>query len=511
MECTQCEMQLNADANFCARCGRQIERSAFKSEANAVEVAAVPSQAPVDTAMQDALAAALRANTLSGGLGVKSQHAPYAVLPTSPSTAAVSGEKLSGQSVHALLAQANLHRMRHRWDDAIECCVDVLRIQPANQTAHVLLGDIYRDQNRLDDAIQWYGMAVDLRPNPTDQAKLEQVIQARDRMERSNVLRIQRGYGNSSVSAIDRGTDLNTGTTNLMGLSPRRWLRGITATSLGFVVLVLIGLAWNAKRGHTVTSSKAPNTPAPFGRGSFDMPAHRLDKTPPAYQVAQAANGNRIVVTGGAGLAPDRNPRTTTAPLSPQNTPVPGPSRPGSTLPTFGSAAPASAGPAPLLNIPPAPVQNVQPLPNSAQPQSGASALATTPPPSNRLTDGLQHAQTVNDGGVGATVLLSGAPSLVLDNSPRGQEIMLRNVYRAARTAFANNTMLMRVKVFIETQTPTSGQAVILEAEVDRSTANNANPDTDSATSLQSRLAYFHYTGNVSAPVASPVTETGQQ
>lgn len=511
MECTQCEMQLNAGANFCARCGKAIDHTAASNHDVSDVAGSRSAQAAADAEMQAALAAALRANTLSGGLGGKVQTSPFPGLPDSPSSAGLPNDKLSGQTVHALLAQANLHRMRHKWDEAIDCCVAVLRLQPANQTAHVLLGDVYRDQNRVDDAIQWYGMAVDLRPNPTDQAKLEQVIQARDRMERANVLRVQRGYGDSSASAIDRGTDLNTGTTNLMGLSPRRWLRGITATSLAFVLLVLIGLAWNAKRGHTVTSSKAPNTPAPFGRGSFDMPAHRLDKTPPSYQVAQAANGNRMVITGGTGLAPDRNTHTTTAPLPPQNTPVPAPSRPGATLPTFGSAAPASAGPAPMLNIPPAPVQNIQPLASASQPQGGVSAMATTPPPSNRLTDGLQHAQTVSDGGIGATVLLSGAPSLVLDGSPRGQEILLRNVYRAARTAFANNTVLMKVKVFIETQTPTSGQAVVLEAELDRSTANNSNPDTDSAASLQNRLAYFRYVGNVSVPVVSPVTELGQK
>ena len=36
----------------------------------------------------------------------------------------------------------------------------VLRSQPGNADAHSLLGDIYRDQGAIDDAIQWYRMAV---------------------------------------------------------------------------------------------------------------------------------------------------------------------------------------------------------------------------------------------------------------------------------------------------------------------------------------------------------------
>ena len=510
MECTQCEMKLSEDANFCPRCGKQMGRESLLEESNGVAVVAnhAPSASPAK--VQAELAAALRANTLAGGMGGNTQIA-LSASPTVADLTETPNTKLTGQTIHALLAQANLHRMRRKWDEAIESCVAVLRLQPANQTAHVLLGDIYRDQNRLDDAIQWYGMAVDLRPNPTDQAKLKQVVQARDRRERANVLRVQRGYGDSSASAIDIGTDLNTGTQNLMGLSPRRWLRGITATSLAFIALVLIGLMWSGRQKQNMQIAKAPRTPAPFGNGSFDLPAHRLDKTLPPDKAAQAANGNRIVITGGTGLAPDQNLHSTTSSVSPRILPSATSNRPGSTLPTFGSPAPGNANATPLLNIPPAPVQDVRPLPASSSSSGGVSALASPSAPSNRLTDGLQHQQTVNDGGVGATVLLSGAPSLVLDNSPRGQESLLRNVYRAARTAFANNSVLMRVKVFVETQTPTSGQAVVLEAELDRSTANNANPDSDEAASLQNRLAYFRYVGGISASGTSPSSDAAQR
>lgn len=496
-------MKLSADANFCPRCGKATEHSAANNHYSVNGAAS--GQAGPDNEMQMALAAALRANTLSGGMGGKVQTSPFPGLPETSAGAGLPNEKLSGQTIHALLAQANLHRMRHQWDESIDCCVAVLRLQPANQTAHVLLGDVYRDQNRLDDAIQWYGMAVDLRPNPTDQAKLEQVKQQRERHERMSVLRTQRGYGDSSVSAIDRETDLNTGTQNLMGLSPRRWLRGITTISVAFVMLALVALVWNRAHGNANANAKTPRARAPFGTGSFDMPSHHLDKTLPSYTVIRAANGNRPVVTGGAGLPPDRNAHTTTAPAVTRAMPTPSTPPSGSTLPAFGSGAQTSANATPLLNVPPASVQEVRPL-SSAE----GNVTAQSAPPSNRLTDGLQQARTVADGGVGATVLLTGAPSLVLDSSSHGQEILLRNVYRAARTAFANNMVLMKVKVFIQTQTATAGQAVVLEAELDRSTANNANPDTDAAASLLNRLAYFRYVGDAATSVPAPGTsETG--
>lgn len=78
-----------------------------------------------------------------------------------------------------LLARANLLRMRGQWDEAVAVCTEALRRAPESATAHSLLGDIYEAQGKLDDALQWYGMAVDLAPNrPADREKLERVTQA---------------------------------------------------------------------------------------------------------------------------------------------------------------------------------------------------------------------------------------------------------------------------------------------------------------------------------------------
>jgi len=58
--------------------------------------------------------------------------------------------------------------------------MDVLCAAPDNVAAHSLMGDVYFDQGRLDDAIQWYCMAIDLDPgNAADRLKLVRTIELR--------------------------------------------------------------------------------------------------------------------------------------------------------------------------------------------------------------------------------------------------------------------------------------------------------------------------------------------
>ena len=77
------------------------------------------------------------------------------------------------REAYALLAQANLHRMRGQWNDAAEKCMAALRLAPDSASANSLLGDIYENQGRYDDAAQWYRMALDANPDsPADRLKL---------------------------------------------------------------------------------------------------------------------------------------------------------------------------------------------------------------------------------------------------------------------------------------------------------------------------------------------------
>lgn len=82
------------------------------------------------------------------------------------------------REVYALLAQANLLRMRGCWEEAVGNCMAALRIAPDSPSAQSLLGDIFENQGRFDDAIQWYRMALDANPeSPADRLKLDRLLQ----------------------------------------------------------------------------------------------------------------------------------------------------------------------------------------------------------------------------------------------------------------------------------------------------------------------------------------------
>ncbi len=71
----------------------------------------------------------------------------------------------SDREVYPEIARANLLRMQGKYEEAIDVCLGILRRFPSNETAHALMGDIYADQGKLEDAIQWYELLVDLAPN----------------------------------------------------------------------------------------------------------------------------------------------------------------------------------------------------------------------------------------------------------------------------------------------------------------------------------------------------------
>lgn len=81
------------------------------------------------------------------------------------------------REVYALLAQANLLRMRGRWEESVDNCMAALRLAPDSPSAQSLLGDIYENQGRFDDAVQWYRMALDANPDsPADRLKLDRLL-----------------------------------------------------------------------------------------------------------------------------------------------------------------------------------------------------------------------------------------------------------------------------------------------------------------------------------------------
>ncbi len=70
----------------------------------------------------------------------------------------------SDREIYPELARANLLRMQGKYEEAIEVCRRIMGRFPSNETVHALLGDIYADQGKLEDAIQWYELLVELAP-----------------------------------------------------------------------------------------------------------------------------------------------------------------------------------------------------------------------------------------------------------------------------------------------------------------------------------------------------------
>jgi len=125
--------------------------------------------------------------------------------------------------VNPRLAHANLLRMRGQWEEAMRVCADVLRQFPSNVHAHALMGDIYRDQGNLEEAAQWYKLALDLAPDSVvDRRRLEQVQQELE-------LRQKAQSQSQEVEHLQKQA---------------RTLRIFSASVLGAAVLIAIGITW---------------------------------------------------------------------------------------------------------------------------------------------------------------------------------------------------------------------------------------------------------------------------
>jgi len=269
-----------------------------------------------------------------------------------------------------LLAQANLARIRGDKQQAVDYCVQVLRTQPGNADAHSLLGDIYRDQGALDDAIQWYRMATDLRPTGPDAEKLRRLEAERERRA------AQSGVLTPAMAAAAYETG-SGGTTQLMGHSPRRWLNTLTIVSACFLAATLLVLAMLRN-----PASRSNNLPRTYDNSSHpSMPTAESGATlPPVVNprgatilpVGEQPKPVQKVHQTGDGLAPDRSG----ASVAPR-------------LPTFSKTvqnSPAQSQPGQRVSreLPPAPVQGVRPLNNSMAVAGNGDAAPVTQAPAEQ-------------------------------------------------------------------------------------------------------------------------------
>jgi len=176
----------------------------------------------------------------------------------------------SADAAVALLSEANLLRVREDWTGAESRCLDVLRLDPNNLEAHTLLGDIYRDQRRMDDAAQWYQLALDLDPtNASVRAKLTGVEEEEAR---------------KLVGAILSGSDRHapSGTQRLAGLPPSMWIQGLWGLFAVFIIIatiLIVGLRGRqgakSETATRVTRAAGPVGTVRKGMGKFVLPAQR--------------------------------------------------------------------------------------------------------------------------------------------------------------------------------------------------------------------------------------------
>lgn len=69
------------------------------------------------------------------------------------------------QEIERLLAEANLLKLRLRFEEAEALCRKILQIDPNCSEAHEILGDIHRSLGRLEEAMSEYKRAIELDPD----------------------------------------------------------------------------------------------------------------------------------------------------------------------------------------------------------------------------------------------------------------------------------------------------------------------------------------------------------
>lgn len=295
---------------------------------------------------------------------------------------------LSPDGIRQALTQANLARVRKQWAEAVDHCVAVLRADAASQTAHSLLGDIYRDQGKTEEAIQWYRMALELGASTADEAKLKELERAQARAIGSAAQSGNRKASASATPALRADSPVPGGTANLMGLSPRRWLRGLTVISVGFLALMIVLLVV-LRPNRAVTALPRPSNqglpPSNVNTGRNGvLPPARPGGAPVMPEGTQNTHPQSGGAEAGGGFAPDlgsapgsgaaanvgRNPAATNRPLQQGN-----------------PAGDVQNGPS-STGVPTAPVQGVRPRnpdaesgPPAEEPPGGEGSPNTFPSP----------------------------------------------------------------------------------------------------------------------------------
>jgi len=462
MNCPECTSNILDDCLYCPKCGKPTALSVERSAGTQRPAPPVGYVAPGTIAPPVVQEMATPVATPKS-VAAPAVHPPVVPKSVAPSTSPPSDPRV----INNLLTQANLSRVRGNWSEAIDRCVEVLQAEPGNAAAHALLGDIYAARERYTDAAQWYRMALEIHPNPIDEAKLSRTEREIAQQEAQRARSVRRISVDPAVQPTDG--QARVGTVALMGVSPRLWLRGITVAAFAFLVVsgaILLG----TQNRHPQAGKSLP-LGDPNQVNSIAPAEGTLGSLPPIQPngptiVPPGGNSNDVSPphVGGAGLAPDTITTARTVPTAPAQTRQPG----ANNLPGMASRnAPSVAT---------APIERVRPMPRSMD-----------NPGFSTLSGGMKLAKM-------ASLTNTDEVVLVLANAPtsNGQDNFrqnaIRNVYRAARNAFATNGEAKQASVYIQTDLTERGGSVLMEAHVDRDNALKSDPDGEQPDSLLNRL-----------------------
>ncbi|MGQ9523587.1 MAG: tetratricopeptide repeat protein [Armatimonadota bacterium] len=152
---------------------------------------------------------------------------------TSQSTSQPGGESAeSDHRTYSDLAEVNLLRMRGQYEEAVRRCTDLLRQRPDDAVLHSLIGDIYSDQGSIEEAMQWYRMALDLDPASA---------YAKEKLERLEHLAL---VGKSQAQGLD-------------------WWRWTILAIASAILAVGVGTGWAIWSSRNTHPSRADNAPPP--------------------------------------------------------------------------------------------------------------------------------------------------------------------------------------------------------------------------------------------------------
>ena len=152
-----------------------------------------------------------------------------------------------------LLSRANLARVRGNIEEGITLCKSALEQAPASVEAHALLGDLHAAKGQEDEALHYYSLAVDLKPDSAPlREKRDKLVQAKHARlvaaQKAAVPQVQVQAEKPRAPAIQK---------------PRpRWLLAALVAGGGVLVLLLgIWLGTVLSNGNkTLVPTKEPGT-----------------------------------------------------------------------------------------------------------------------------------------------------------------------------------------------------------------------------------------------------------